>query len=345
MTLPVKSRNFRIIFFPNKITLIFLSFILSVVVSYQASIIFFDFINNSENNNSLKKIEQSIKKNLQVKIFIKFFVKLIKNWFDKVWEKLKLLFKTAKITPKILTNWIKSILELKNKFQSWNFISQFMEKFESLLVILDEIKQIFLSFRNEILSLFNIIPLLYSINFIKKLHRIFSSLSQDFEIIALLMNGFYMLFASILGVIIGFIIAAYKRKDKINFFNLYKLLKTFYKTIIKPLFIVLLLYFFRNMDATSKIRWKAILDGFDPDMIIKVTQFDKFSGKFIPKINQRLPRIILQKSTKDSSIPFPIIEDPIIEIEIWISENEEECSKIEFTKFYKNNKLKRIYNK
>ena len=117
----------------------------------------------------------------------------------------------------------------------------------------------------------------------------------------------YIILLGLFGILLGFLLGVYRRKDDIYVFTLLLLLKMLYN------------------------------DGFDYGLLKpnKVDQFSKFSLKTIEQINPRPSRLIL-KEPDQIPLPFLIIEDPLVFIETEVLWDESTNYEFELFRFYRN---------
>jgi hypothetical protein len=117
----------------------------------------------------------------------------------------------------------------------------------------------------------------------------------------------YIILLSLFGILLGFLLGVYSRKDDIYVFILLLLLKMLYNK------------------------------RFDYDLLKpnKVDQFYKFSLKTSEQINPRPSRLIL-KQPDQIPLPFLIIEDPFVFIETKVLFDESINYAFELFRFYRN---------
>lgn len=156
------------------------------------------------------------------------------------------------------------------------------------------------------------------------LHNIIKWIIQLMNFIRLLMNEsvfitrivyfLYLILLGIFGIIIGFLLGIYKREDEINTFLLLLLLKIIYNNGFND---VLLEYLHDlSLETTT------------------AETFSKFSLKSIEQIDPRPLKITL-KEPEQISLPFLIIEDPLVFIDTEVLWDESTNYQFELFKFYR----------
>ena len=125
----------------------------------------------------------------------------------------------------------------------------------------------------------------------------------------------YLILLGIFGIIIGFLLGLYKREDKINTFLLLLLLKI----ISNNGFDDVLLEYLHDLSLETNT----------------AETFSKFSLKSIEQIDPRPLKITL-KEPEQISLPFLIIEDPLVVIETEVFWKKPINYKLELFKFYQN---------
>ena len=261
---------------------------------------FFDEINKA----SLSKIIEFRKKfnfdNIKKSVF-RYILKFFKDWIKRIGQKRLLLFEAInKVIKalKICRKKFKSILKFKHNFRLLkNLLPTFWETF-----------LIFCSFMNEIFFLHNIIKwIIQLMNFIRLLMK-------ESLFITRIVYFLYLILLGIFGIIIGFLLGIYKREDEINTFLLLLLLKIIYNNGFDD---VLLEY----------------LHDFSLETNTAET-FSKFSLKSIEQIDPRPLKISL-KEPEQISLPFLIIEDPLVFIDTEVLWDESTNYQFELFKFYR----------
>ena len=281
-------------------SIVYYWFYLTVCFGYFLSN-FFDEINKTYLCKSIQfKKKFSFKKLL--KIIIDFFWKLIKNWFIRIGQKFLLLIdainKVIKAL-KICRNKFKSILKFKHNFRL----------LKNLLPIFRETFLIFCSLVNEILFLNNIR------NWVIQWINLIRLLMNESVFITRIVYFLYLILLGIFGIIIGFLLGVYKREDEINAFLLLLLLKIIYNNGFDDV----LLEYLHDLSLETNT----------------VEPFSKFSLKSIEQIDPRPLKITL-KEPEQISLPFLIIEDPLVFIDTEVLWEEPINYKFQLFQFYQN---------
>lgn len=258
---------------------------------------FFDEINKTDFSKSIQLRKKFSLKNI-IKIIIDFFCKFIKNWFicigQKFWLLIDAIEKVIKAL-KICRKKFKSILKFKRNFRL----------LKNLFLIFWEVFLIFCSFMNEILFLNNIINwVIQWINFVKLLMKKSVFLTR-------IIYFLYWILIGIFGIIIGFLLGAYKRENLVNPFLLLKI-------ISNNGFDDVLLEYLHDLSLETNT----------------VEPFYKLSLKSIEQIDPR-PLKITFKQPEQIPLPFLIIEDPIVFIDTEILWDESTNYQFQLFKFYR----------
>ena len=114
----------------------------------------------------------------------------------------------------------------------------------------------------------------------------------------------YIILLGLFGILLSFLLDIYKQNDDIYLFILLLLLKMLYNNVLDYVF-------------------------------LKSNKIDQFSLKTIEQINSRSSRLIL-KEPDQISLPFLIIEDPLVFIETEVLWEEPINYKFKLFKFYQN---------
>lgn len=287
-------------------TMVYYWFYLSISFGYFLSKIFVNFLDEINKTNLSKSIQFRKKfsfKNI-IKIIIDFFRKLIKNWLIRIRD--KLLFLIAAINKVI-----KALKICREKFKSILKFKQNFRLLKNLLPIFWETFLIFCSFMNEILFLNNIIHwVIQLMNFIRLLMK-------ESIFIIRIVYFLYLILLGIFGIIIGFLLGVYKREDEINAFLLFLLLLLL-KIIYSNGFYDVSLKYLHDLSLETNT----------------AEPFSKFSLKNIEQIYPRPLKIIL-KQPEQISLPFLIIEDPLVFIDTDVLWDESTNYQFELFKFYR----------
>ena len=126
----------------------------------------------------------------------------------------------------------------------------------------------------------------------------------------------YLILLGIFGIIIGFLLGIYKREDEINTFLLLLLLK--------------IIYNYNN-------RFDDVLLEYLHDLSLETNTtetFSKFSLKSIEQIDPRPLKITLKES-EQISLPFFIIENPLVFIDTQVLWDQSTNYQFELFKFYR----------
>lgn len=164
---------------------------------------------------------------------------------------------------------------------------------------------------NEILFLNNIIHwVIQLMNFIRLLMK-------ESIFITRIVYFLYLILLGIFGIIIGFLLGVYKREDEINAFLLFLLLLLL-KIIYSNGFYDVSLKYLHDLSLETNT----------------AEPFSKFSLKNIEQIYPRPLKIIL-KQPEQISLPFLIIEDPLVFIDTDVLWDESTNYQFELFKFYR----------
>jgi hypothetical protein len=161
---------------------------------------------------------------------------------------------------------------------------------------------------NEIYFLHNIIEwIIQLINFIRLL-------TKESLFIIRILYFLYFILLGIFRITIGFLLSIYKREEGINTFLLLLLLKIIYNN-----------------------RFDDVLLEYLHDLFLETNTaqtFSKFSLKSIEQIDSRPLKITL-KELEQISLPFLIIEDPLVFIDTEVLWDESTNYQFELFKFYR----------
>ena len=196
---------------------------------------------------------------------------------------------------------IKALKISRNKFKSIFKFKYNFRLLKNLLPIFWEAFQIVGSLINEVFFVHSIIK------FLIKWKQFLLFLMSESVLITRVLYILYIILLGLFGILLGFLLGVYRRKDDIYVFILLFLLKMLYN------------------------------NGFDFVLLKpnKVDQFSKFSLKTIEQINPRPLRLMLKK-TDQIPLPFLIIEDPLVFIETEVLWEEPINYKFQLFKFYQN---------
>ena len=303
MQIKLQNQNLSLKFLTPLFLVVCYWFYLSICFGYFLSKIFFNFfdeINKTDLSKSIQFRKKFSLKNI-IKIIIDFFRKLIKNWFIRIRD--KFLFLIAAINKvikalKICRKKFKSILKFKHNFRL----------LKNLLPIFWETFLIFCSFMNEIFFLHNIIKwIIQLMNFIQLLMK-------ESLFITRIVYFLYLILLGIFVITIGFLLDIYKREDEINTFLLLLLLKIIYNNRFDDV----LLEYLHDLSLETNT----------------AETFSKFSLKSIEQIDPRPLKITL-KEPEQISLPFLIIEDPLVFIDTEVLWDESTNYQFELFKFYR----------
>lgn len=135
----------------------------------------------------------------------------------------------------------------------------------------------------------------------------------------------YLIFLVLLCIVLGFWIGIYKHEEEIYVFTLWSLLEILYKNRFNPV----LLEFWQDLYLS--------IHSLEPNI---VEDFSKLSLKTLEQIHPRPSKIILKEPDQRPKIPFPILGDPFVWIDINFSWEESKNYKFELFEFYKNVKFR-----
>ena len=131
--------------------------------------------------------------------------------------------------------------------------------------------------------------------------------------------GLYLILLGIFGVLLGFLLGVYRREDDIYVFILLLLLKILYNNgfddvLLEPL---------RNLYLRS----------LEPR---NIEEFSKFSLQVFEPSNSRPFKLFLGESVEKPQIPFPLLGDPFISIDVDFLFEESTNYEFELFRFYLN---------
>lgn len=280
-------------------------FYTSISFGYFLSKVFYTIFDTIHKNSSLKRIQFRKKLHLKniIKTIIAFCWKSIQNWLLRIFQKSLLLMTALDRSIQTIQSFLKKFLKSPFRFKR-NF-----RLFKILLNIFTETFLVFCSFMNEILFFNHIIRWLSQWrNLIRFLMK--ESLSLTYVL--------YFILLGLFGILLGFLSGIYRRKDSIDKIYLFFLLlllsqKEFEDTLL------------RNLSDSSLASNIA-----DP--------FEDFSFGPLPQLESRPFKLILKEPEKITQIPFPIFDDPSVNVEIEIDFicNDSFQYKFELFQFYQN---------
>lgn len=274
---------------------------LNLCLGYFLSNFFVSLVDEINKNNIAKIIQFRKKfglKNL-LKLIIDFVLKLIKNWFIRIRDKFLLLIDAIKRVIKALKIFrkkFKSILKFKSNFQ----------RLKDLLLIIWQNRFVWRSVMSEIMFLKNLI------NWVIAVINLIRLLMNESLLITRIVYFLYLILLGVLGIIIGFLLGLYKREDEINPLLL--------------LFLLIILYNYGFYDVLLEYLHNLYLESNTGDIC------SKFSLKSIEQIDPR-PSKITFKEPQQIPLPFLIIEDPLVVIDIEILWDESTNYQFELFKF------------
>ena len=271
-------------------------FYLSICFGYFLSKIFYNFFDEINKPDLSKSIQFRKKFNLEniKKFVISYILKFFENWIKRIGEKYLLVLAA-------IDEVIKALKIFRNKFKSIFKFKYNFRLLKKLLPIFWEAFQIVVSLINEVFFVHSIIK------FLIKWKQFILFLMSESVLITRVIYILYIILLGLFGILLGFLLGVYRRKDDIYVFILLLLLKMLYN------------------------------NGFDYDLLKpnKVHQFSKFSLKTIKQINPRPSRLIL-KEPDQIPLPFLIIEDPFVFIETEVLWDEPINYEFELFRFYRN---------
>lgn len=142
------------------------------------------------------------------------------------------------------------------------------------------------------------------IEFVNKWKQFILLLMSEYVLITKVVYVLYIILLGLFGILLSFLLDIYKQNDDIYLFILLLLLKMLYNNVLDYVF-------------------------------LKSNKIDQFSLKTIEQINSRSSRLIL-KEPDQISLPFLIIEDPLVFIETEVLWEEPINYKFKLFKFYQN---------
>ena len=279
-------------------------FYFNIYLGYLLSKIFYNFIDNINKTNFCKSIKFRKKFNFKniIKIIIDFFYKLIKNWFIRIGQKFLLLMDAIHgliIGVQIFRKKFKSILKFKHNFRL----------LKNLLLIFWETFSIYCSLINEILFLNHIT------NWVIQWRNIIGLLMKESVFITRIVYSLYLILLGIFGILLGFLLGVYRRKDEIYVFYLILLLRILYNSGFDHI----------------------LLETLEPR---NIEEFSKFSLQVCESSNSRASKLFLGELVKNPQIPFPLLGEPSISIDVDFLFEESINYEFDLFKFYINQKVK-----
>ena len=278
-------------------------FYLHVSLGYFLSKIFYNFfdeINKTDFSKSIQLRKKFSLENLK-KIIVDFCWKFIKNWVIRIRRKFWLLIDAINLT-------ISGLRIFRKKFKSILKFKRNLQLLKKLLLLISNLFLVFCSFVNELLFLDSIR------NWVIQWMNVIRFLMNESVWITRILYLLYWSILAIFGIIVGFLFGVYKREDEINLFLLLLLLKIIYNN-----------------------GFNEVLVQFLPDLSLEtntVEPFSKFSSKTIEPIHPRPLKLVL-KETPKIPLPFLIIEDPLVTIDIEVLWDESTNYQFKLFKFYR----------
>ena len=299
-----KNDNLRYKEFITLVIVICFWLYLSVCLGYYISKLFHNFINETDKTSTSKNIK--LRKKFNLKNLFKFFKNLLINWAKRIREKYRLV-------RDAIYELSKTIKIFRKKFRS---ISKYKYNFRLLKIFLSnfwQAREMFYSFINEIFFLHNIIT------FISKWRQLIILLMAESIWITRVVYFLCLIFLSLIGIVLGFLIGVYHREEEIYVFILLSLLKLICNNKYHPV----LLEFWQDLYLS--------IHSLEPNI---VEDFSKLSLKTIEQIYPRPSQIILKEPDQRPQIPFPILGDPFVWIDVNLSWEESQGYKFELFEFY-----------
>jgi len=234
------------------------------------------------------------------KIIIDFFWKLIKNWFIRIGQKFLLLIDA-------IDGLIRAVKIFLKKFK------HNLRRLKNLLQIFWETFSVFCSLVNEILFLNNIR------NWVIQWINLIRLLMTESVFITRIVYGLYLILLGVFGVLLGFLLGISRCEDEVNevyVFLLLLLLKILYNNgfddvLLEPLRI-------RSLEPRN------------------IEEFSKFSLQVCEPSNSRPSKLFLGEFVEKPQIPFPLLEDPSISIDVDFLFEESTNYEFELFRFYRN---------
>lgn len=292
----------------------------SISFGYFLSKIFYNFFDTIPKNSSSKRIKLSKKlhfKNL-IKTIIDFSWKSIQNWLLRIFQKLLLLRPVLDRLIKAIQSFLKKFLKSPFRFKR-NF-----RLFKNLLNIFLETFLVFCSVVNEILFFNNIVE------WFIQWRNIIRFLMKEYLVITTIVYALYFILLGLFGILVGFLLGLYQHKyenetDDINHIWLF--------------FLLLFLHILSHKGFDD-----ILLDGLSHSSTAPniVEPFEKFSLQPLSQIESRPFKLILKETQQIPQIPFPILYDPSVNIQIDFVWYESIHYKFQFFEFYQtlNEKVK-----
>lgn len=139
--------------------------------------------------------------------------------------------------------------------------------------------------------------------------------------ITTIVYALYFIVLGIFGILVGFLLGIYRRKHQIEHKHIY-------------LFFLLLLL---NILYQKEFDDSLLPDLSDSYRAANIAEpFEKFSFEPLPQIESRPFKLILKETQQRTQIPFPILDDPSVNIQIDFVWEESIHYKFQFFEFYQN---------
>lgn len=280
----------------------------SICFGYFFSKIFYDFVDSLNKTSFSETIKLRKKFNLKqiFKIIFDFFWTLFCNWLKRGWEKVTLLCDACKLT---LTGII-AFLKFK-----WTF-----RRLQDLLGLLLDNFEAYWAMRYEF-SYF-----LKLIKWVIEWKNIIRLLMEEFLFLTRIVYGLYLILFMIFGVFLGFLLGILSRYKDDN-----------------EIYASLLLFLLRSLYNFSKILY-LYNTGFEFDEILQnldlrsseAGNIDEISFKVFELKNSSPGKLGVPKLPEKPQIPFPLLGDPFLSIDVEVLFQESVNYEFELFRFYFN---------
>jgi hypothetical protein len=264
-------------------------FYTSISFGYFLSKIFYNFFDTIHKNNSSKLIQLRKKfhfKNI-IRTIIHFCWKCIQNWLLRIFKKSLLLMRALDGSLTAIQIFLKKFLKYPFRFKR-NF-----RLFKNLLNIFTETFLVFCSVMNEILFFNNLVKWLI------QWRNLIQFLMKESLFITPIVYALYFILLGLFGILGGFLLGIYGRDHEIEHIYLF--------------FLLLLLHILSHNEFHYTLLRNLSDSSLSPNI---AESFEKFSFQPLSQIESRPLKLILKETEQRTQIPFPILDDPSVNIQI-----------------------------
>ena len=284
-------------------------FYTSISFGYFLSKIFYNFFDTIHKNSSSKLIQLRKKfhfKNI-IRTIIHFCWKCIQNWLLRIFKKSLLLMRALDGSLTAIQIFLKKFLKSPFRFKR-NF-----RLFKNLLNIFTETFLVFCSVMNEILFFNNIVKWLI------QWRNLIQFLMKESLFITTIVYALYFILLGLFGILGGFLLGIYRREHEIEHIYLF--------------FLLLLLHILSH----NEFDYTLLRNLSDSSLAPNIAEpFEKFSFQPLSQIESRPLKLILKETEQRTQIPFPILDDPSVNIQIHFIYDESIDYIFELFEFYQN---------